>query len=215
MNTAHKNLLIFGDSYSTFEGYIPEGYKHYYGPSPRPDIDVSRVEETWWYPLLEELSLNLVRNDSWSGAPVAYPGWEDTDCSMSSSFIYRLEKLSEEGFFKQNEIDTVIVFGCTNDSWLSTPFGEIKFTDFYRKDFYSVCPAVCYFVGKLKSILPDADVIFVMNTGLKEEICDAIRAACDHYGARYLELFDIDKIHGHPSIKGMKSIREQVKAALK
>ena len=84
-----NRFMILGDSYSTFEGYIPEGYKHYYGPIPRPDIDVTRVEETWWHPLCEELSLNLVRNDSWSGAPIAYPGWEDTDCSMSSSFIYR------------------------------------------------------------------------------------------------------------------------------
>ena len=49
----------------------------------------------------------------------------------------------------------------------------------------------------------------------REEICEAIRAACDHYGARYLELSNIDKIHGHPSILGMKSIREQIKAALK
>jgi len=25
-----KNILIFGDSYSTYEGYIPEGYPTYY-----------------------------------------------------------------------------------------------------------------------------------------------------------------------------------------
>ena len=25
-----QNVMIFGDSYSTFEGYIPEGYAFYY-----------------------------------------------------------------------------------------------------------------------------------------------------------------------------------------
>ena len=27
-----KNIVIFGDSYSTFEGWVPEGYSHYYSP---------------------------------------------------------------------------------------------------------------------------------------------------------------------------------------
>ena len=210
----HKNLLIIGDSYSTFEGYIPDTHKFWYCPAGRPQTDVTRVEETWWYPLLEELDLNLVRNDSWSGSPLAFWGWDGVDCSKSSSFIYRLEKLIEEDFFKKNEIDTVIAFGTTNDSWIGSELGEIKFENFERSDFYRVCPAVCYFVSLLKKAAPDADLIFIKNTGLKDGISDAISAACDHFGVRCLELHDIDKQSGHPNILGMSQIREQVREFL-
>ena len=60
-----KNVFILGDSYSTFEGYIPEGYVAYYrpdGPSylrkkpelEKNDNDVFSVEQTWWYNLVKE-----------------------------------------------------------------------------------------------------------------------------------------------------------------
>ena len=208
----HKNLLIIGDSYSTFKGYLPEeGHKFWYCPEGRPQTDVTKVEETWWYGLLDELNLNLVRNDSWSGSPISFWGWDNVDCSYSSSFIYRLEKLIDEGFFKENKIDIVIGFGATNDSWIGTEAGEIKLTDFKRDDFYRVCPAVCYFIGKMKEAAPDADVIFIQNTGLRDEIAAAIKEACDHFGVRRLELHDIAKQSGHPNILGMSQIREQVR----
>lgn len=212
----HKNLLIIGDSYSTFKGYIPEaeGHKFWYSPEGRPQTDVRKVEETWWYPLCEELSLNLVRNDSWSGSPVAFWGWDNVDCSKSGSFIYRLEKLIDEDFFKKNKIDTIIAFGATNDSWIGAELGEIKFEGFNRDDFYRVCPAICYFVGKLKEALPDGDVVFIMNTGLKEGIEDAIRKSCEHFSVRCLELYDVDKNSGHPTVLGMSQIHKQVKAFL-
>ena len=44
-----KNVLIIGDSYSTFEGHIPSGYEVFYRAGGREDNDVSRVEETWWH----------------------------------------------------------------------------------------------------------------------------------------------------------------------
>lgn len=209
-----KNLLIFGDSYSTFKGYIPEGYRFYYSPEGRKETDVTKVEETWWYPLLDELSLNLVLNDSFSGSPLAFWGWDGKDCSKDESFIYRLEKYIDEGFFEKNKIDTVLAFGTTNDSWIGTELGEIKFSDFERDDFYRVCPAICYFVGKLRETMPEADIVFIMNTGLREGISDAIRTSCEHFGVGCLELEGIDKRSGHPTILGMSQIREQVKAFL-
>ena len=69
-------------------------------------------------------------------------------------------------------------------------------------------------MAKLKELLPEANIVFMMNTGLKDEISDAIREASKHYGTYCLELEDIDKRSGHPTIKGMKSIKEQVKKFL-
>ena len=60
-----KNLLIFGDSYSTFKGYIPEGYAFYYSEDGRPETDVTALEETWWHQVINEMGANLVLNNSW------------------------------------------------------------------------------------------------------------------------------------------------------
>lgn len=48
-----KNVLIFGDSYSTFEGYIPNGFAIYYSKTEGGETDVRAVEDTWWYPLIK------------------------------------------------------------------------------------------------------------------------------------------------------------------
>ncbi len=72
-----KNVMIFGDSYSTFADYIPKGYAVYYSGADRPETDVGRVEETWWHGLCTDLSLNLVRNDSWANALLGEIKMED------------------------------------------------------------------------------------------------------------------------------------------
>lgn len=38
LNQPIKNLIIIGDSYSTFEGYIPEGYAFYYSSKAGTDV---------------------------------------------------------------------------------------------------------------------------------------------------------------------------------
>ena len=109
-----NNTLIFGDSYSTFKGYAPEGYAIYYSENERPETDVTQVSQTWWYQVVEKADLKLVLNNSWSGSTIGYTGYNNTDCSKSSSFIYRLRQLIENDFFAKNQIDTVFVFGGTN-----------------------------------------------------------------------------------------------------
>lgn len=208
-----QNIMIIGDSYSTFAGYIPEGHAAYYSTNEKPETDVRRVEETWWHSLCSDMGLHLVLNESWSGTTLCNTGY-DGDCSQTSSFIYRLEKLTEEGFFEKNDIDTVFVFGCTNDSWANSPLGEIKLCDHTKEDLLSVCPAIGYFVGKLKALLPDGNIVFIINTNIKSEIKEAIKAVSDHNGTAYVALSRIDKLCGHPTVKGMSEIKEQVKAAL-
>ena len=208
-----KNVMIFGDSYSTFNGYIPEGYAVYYSEKEKDGTGVTHVEETWWYPLVQENGWNLVLNNSWSGSTIGYTGYNG-DCSKTSSFIYRLEKLNEDGFFEKNRIDTVFVFGGTNDSWANAPLGEIKLSDHTREELFSVCPAICCFIGRLKQILPDADIVSIINTNIKTEIKNAIKAASDYNGTTYVELSCIDKLCGHPTAQGMTEIKAQVMAVL-
>ena len=42
-----RTVAILGDSYSTFDGYIPEGNASWYFTHPQGDNDVVRVEDTW------------------------------------------------------------------------------------------------------------------------------------------------------------------------
>ncbi len=208
-----KDVVIFGDSYSTFKGYIPDGYSYWYSDSGRAETDVRSVFETWWYPLSRELDLNIVRNDSWSGSTIGFTGYGGEDLSGEKSFIARLSKLEAEGFFNE-KIDTVLIFGGTNDAWANAPLGELKLEGFERQDFYSVLPAISYFIQKTKALLPDANIVFIINTGLKPEIVEAIKTASDYNGISYLELCDIGKLGGHPNVLGMSQIKEQVKKFL-
>ena len=107
-----ENVLIFGDSYSTFKGFIPDGYIAYYTAEGRPETDVTKVEQTWWHQVVKEAGLNLVLNNSWSGSTICYTGYEGKDCSKTSSFICRLQKLIDEDFFKQNNIDKVFIISA-------------------------------------------------------------------------------------------------------
>ena len=205
-----KNTVIFGDSYSTFKGHIPEGYAFYYPPTipERPMID--DVADTWWWALMKETNSNLVRNDSWSGSTIGYTGYNGADTSTLSSFIYRVRVLEAEGFFKKNEIDTVFVFGATNDSWSDAPIGKNKYKNVKEEDLYFVLPGVCHLLENLKRLLPKANITFIINSELKDEITSGIKRACKHYKIKTIALENIDKKSGHPTVQGMKEIKKQI-----
>ncbi len=198
-----KKILIFGDSYSTFAGLIPEGYAPYY-----PNLDVLSPGDTWWKKLATKTGSELVQNNSWSGSTIGYTGYGNSDCSQDSSFIYRYRKLKSDGFFASNPIDTVLVFGGTNDSWADAPLGELQFSNFTEADLYNVLPAICYFMYTLKTDLPSAKIVFIINTELKPEIMDGMEKAAKYFGVEAVRLQSIDKQEGHPTEQGMTDICE-------
>ena len=209
-----KNVIIFGDSYSTFIDSIPEGYAPYYTGSRESGPDIHSADESWWGMLIKETGWNLVRNDSWSGSTIGYRGYDNADYSKTSSFIFRLEKLADEDFFRANNINTVLVFGGTNDSWCGAELGEEMYTGWQREDLYKVLPAVgCYFT-KLRETLPDAEIYGICNSGIKQEIIDAIKHACDRIGAKTITLTEVEKEEDHPTARGMVEIKDQILKAI-
>ena len=206
------NIMIFGDSYSTYEGYIPKGYAVYYSGHREKEPDVFDVKNTWWGRLLSATESTLVQNNSWSGSTIGYTGYNNSDCSHSSSFIYRFEKLVSEKFFEHNKIDTLFVFGGTNDSWSNAPLGEIKDDDIEQSDLFCVLPAISYFAKRLHEVLTDTKIIFVGNCDIKSEITDEMKRVCERYNFGYVALSDIDKINGHPTELGMQNIADQILA---
>ena len=208
-----KNVFIFGDSYSAFEGWVPEGHElHYY--IGREECDVKTVEDMWWYPLLPEIGGSFVLNDSWSGSTIGYTGYNNSDCSHSSSFIYRFEKLLAEGFFETNKIDRLFIFGGTNDSWSNAPLGESDKEAIEENDLFCVLPAIKHFIARLADKLPDTKLVIIGNCDIKSEITEALALAAERAGATYVGLSGIDKVNGHPTELGMEQIKDQILASV-
>ena len=68
-------VFILGDSYSTFEGHIPEGYATWYYKDIRNDTDVEKAEQTWWKKVLDNTKSELVLNCSYSGTTICHTGY--------------------------------------------------------------------------------------------------------------------------------------------
>jgi hypothetical protein len=177
------------------------------------ESDVTKVEETWWHDLANENG-KLVLNCSWSGTTICNTGYDGSDNSRIS-FIARFEKLFANGFFEENKIDTFLLFGGTNDSWSDAPLGEPMRSGWKTEDLYNVLPAFSYLMEQLTAKLQDAKIYCIINDGLKDEITDFYKSVCEEKGIDYIELCGIEKFDGHPTIDGMRQIKEQVLAYIK
>ena len=205
-NLSGASFGILGDSYSTFQGHIPEGNSVYY---PRKDVDdVLEVEHTWWHQLMAKHGMNLLVNDSWSGATVC------TNTRDGQPPISAFVERAKRSFSGDSKPDYIFLFGCTNDSWLDRAVGEVKFADRTEEDLFCVLPAYSFCLEYLTEHNPQAKVVAVINTGLKPEIISGMQVAAEHYGATVVVLKNIDKQHGHPTALGMRQIMEQVEAKL-
>ena len=153
-------------------------------------------------------------NCSWSGTTICNTGYDGADFSKIS-FIARFEQLLKDGFFDENHVDTFFLFGGTNDSWSDAPLGNAVYSDWTSEDLYNVLPAFSYLINRMLSALPDARIYCIINSDLKKEITDFYRTVCKENGVDIIELFDIEKVHGHPTIEGMHKIKEQVLGYIK
>lgn len=202
-----KSLSILGDSYSTFENYLqPDSNFVWYFQGKHDNTDVTRVEETWWSLLLKKTGMKLCQNNSFSGSTISSTGYNKEDYS-ERSFCKRLWNLGCP--------DVIVVLGATNDSWAGSPIGEYKYADWTPQDLYSFRPAMAYMLYHLKNRYPNTEIYFVMNSELKEEITSSCRTLCARYAIPFIQLENIDKINGHPSIKGMEAIAEQVEKGMR
>ena len=210
------NVMIFGDSYSTYKGHIPEGYAFYYSSDeavPERPESLMELSSTWWQRLIDKTGARLVRNDSWSGSTICYTGYEG-DCSTTSSFIYRYRSLRDGGFFKENRIDTLFVFGGTNDSWCPAELGERMLSGWSEDDLKYVLPAISHYMRTLKSELTDTRIVFIANCDIDGEIVSLMKDEGERLGIEVVQLHDVDKTNGHPTVLGMAQICEQVLAAI-
>ncbi len=211
MNT-RKHVMIIGDSYSTYGGYIPEGYDAYYRDDRVKPPVVHGVEKTWWHQLFRVMNYDLVMNDSYSGSTMC--NTVRPSLTIDTSFVSRLDKYIETGFFSAHSIDTLFLFGGTNDSWTDAPVGELLYENPSPADLYCVLPAFCYLLDRIRATDSTIRIVVILNTDLKPEITDNFMVACEHYGVEYVQLADIDKENKHPTELGMKQMAAQIQAFL-
>lgn len=199
-------VTIFGDSYSTFEGYIPSTHEPWYAPegsafSKGDTNDVKLVEQTWWWKVIDRLGAKLEVNNSWSGSTVGYYGYQNENYDYRS-FNTRAAYLGEP--------DIILCCCGTNDSWTGEKVGEYKYANWTENDMWYFRPAMARLVSTIRTNYPMAKLYIIVNSELKPEHTETMHTVARHYGVTSIQLHDIDKQSGHPSQEGMEAIARQV-----
>ncbi|MBQ0073324.1 MAG: hypothetical protein KBT34_03930 [Prevotella sp.] len=193
------SVSILGDSYSTFADYVePDTNLVWY---PAQKNDVRRVEDTWWHQLITDMGWKLCKNNSYSGSTICYRGYNAEDYRLRS-FENRADDLGNP--------DIIFIFGGTNDSWSGARVGDND-----SKDLYTYRPALNKMLGYMVKRYINVKIYFILNSELRQDINEATLELCKLHGVPVIQLHDIDKQMGHPSVKGMKSIAQQIKQYLK
>ena len=173
----------------------------YYAKNGEGKTDVKEVTQTWWHQVIKENGWRLCQNNSYSGATISYTGYDGNDYS-ARSFDSRMNNLGSP--------DIIFVFGATNDSWAGSPIGEYKYEGITKEDMYSFRPALAHMLKWMTNYYLNTKIYFLLNDDLRDEIDESVKTICAHYGVPVIELEGIDKISGHPSVKGMRQIADQV-----
>ena len=205
---AQKSVTIFGDSYSTFEGYLmpDNNLTWYFLDRPQHDNDVIAVEQTWWHQLLKTNGWKLCMNNSYSGSTISSTGYGKADYS-DRSFVTRSPNLGNP--------DIIFIFGATNDSWASSPIGEYKYSGWTQEDLKAFRPSLAKMLDFMQKRYMGVEMYFILNSELSDAINTSVFTICERYDVPVIVLHDIEKKAGHPSVAGMKAIAEQVDAFVK
>ena len=204
-------LSILGDSISTYDGYIPEGFGVMYPYAG----DVTDVSQTWWMRLLEDTGMELCSNDSSSGSTCVGDSLNIDNPKYGCS-SYRISLLAG----KQGKIpDVIIVYMGTNDLLVGIPLGDndgTKLVDEGKIENFS--DAYTLILDKLASNYPTAQiycctlapvgdwgtdspfVIFTNYLGLTaKDYSKQIQIIADHKGIPVIDLLhcgiEIDNLH--------------------
>ena len=202
-----KTVSVFGDSYSTFEGYLtPSTNAVWYDLKHAANkTDVERVTQTWWHQLIRRNGWRLCVNNSYSGSTICNTGYYGNDYS-DRSFVNRMDNLGCP--------DIIFIFGATNDCWSGAPLGEYQYEGIRPDQLWQFRPAMAYMLAWMKDRYINTELYFILNCDMKEEFNESVYTICKHYGVPVITLKNIDKMQGHPSVKGMEQIAAQIEEAI-
>ncbi len=212
------NVMIMGDSISTFDGYSYKLGQFWYGDVASNNTDVRKVEQTWWNILMSNMDANLVYNRSCSGSTIAEARWSDGVATKAyNSFNARFDQVVADNELEPfgytlEDIDTFIFFGGTNDN-ASCNIGEAKYSDWTEEDLKYFAPAYCRYIATVKAKCPNAKIVSLVDTTLAK-VAETQLAINEHYGVTTVTINGFDEVAPHPTVKGMRQIEETLRHAL-
>lgn len=146
-----KKLSILGDSISTFDGWITEGYACYFPMGG----EVSDVEQTWWKMVLKDTKMELCVNGSSSGSTCIGDSFSVDDFQYGCSECRVGNLMGESGSFP----DVIIVYMGTNDLLGSVPLGDNDGTRVVEEGMIgNFSDAYCLILDKLIAYYPNAEI---------------------------------------------------------
>ena len=147
-------LSILGDSISTFDGYIPTDYNIFYPGSG----NISTVEKTWWWQVMNATGMELNANASSSNTTITGDSLDTTGSAPGCSTKRMIDLTpGDDG----PAPDILIVFMGTNDFLRSVELGT--FTEPSPQDegvVNNFCDAYELMIQKLNALYPNAEIYF-------------------------------------------------------
>ncbi|MBD5504968.1 MAG: SGNH/GDSL hydrolase family protein [Lachnospiraceae bacterium] len=229
-------ISILGDSISTYDGWIPEGFGVFY-PF---DGELTNVSQTWWKSLIDDTGMELCANNSSSGSTCSGDSLSIDDPMFGCSDGRLSLLVGSQGRLP----DVIVIYMGTNDLLNGVPIGGNDGTKLVEEgNVENFSDAYCLMLDKLASQYPTAQifcctlapvgdwgtdqpfVIFENHLGLTaEEYSDQIKVIADSKGAAVIDLYHcgitIDNLAEmttdgvHLTLVGMERVKEKVLVAL-
>lgn len=194
-------ISILGDSISTYDGWIPEGFVVFY-PFGGELTDVS---QTWWKALIDDTGMELCANNSSSGSTCSGDSLSIEDPMFGCSDGRLSFLVGSQGRLP----DIIVIYMGTNDLLNGVPIGDNDGTKLVEEgNVENFSDAYCLMLDKLESYYPTAqifcctltpigdwgeDVLFVTfqnHLGLTaEDYSNQIRVIADSKGAPVIDLY--------------------------
>ena len=225
-----KVISVFGDSISTFAGYIPvaDGFNlEHLARYPQDDL-LTDVNETWWMQVIGDLNAKLGINDSWRGATVTGAVPVTTGTTGENAAFCNLTRIANLG--SNGTPDVILFYGGTNDlahvSEVGTfdPAAAPEAVDLTTASWDNLADAYVHTLLRLRHFYPDTAIVamlpaYTASYYSNEKLAQAnavLADICAHYNIPCIDLRDCGVTAAHlpdgihPGEEGMDLISEAV-----
>lgn len=194
-----KTISVLGDSITTYNGYIPNGFTYFY---PYPTANLLDVNQTWWMQFINHYGMKLLVNNAWSGSAVA------GSATSAAQNMTRLQYL----FIGEVKPDVILIFMGANDA--PSPYITLsQFDQAYGK-----------MIENIQSYSPQSEIVLCALPSLplysdtdQENYSAVIQGYADEYGFVFIDFRDafsrlessaylVDS--AHPNKAGMDKLAE-------
>ena len=192
-----KKISILGDSISTFKGFIPTNYLHFY---PQSYGDVRNIYQTWWMQVINGLGAGLFIDNAYGGSTVC-----NFD-SFSTSNDNRLKAL----IINEKVSEVLLIFMGTNDC-ASEYVNANSFEEAYTT-----------MLTKIQSLSPGTEIILINLPSSKLYSVDSqyalnqvIRKCANQFKYKLVDISGLnlsDQLidNAHPNSSGMKALSKAI-----